>query len=143
MTLTQLLMAFGIAASGAVALIVAYLHRKQMRQIELYKADPNAGLVPPPSRLTKFVASQWDTVLGFAGPIYVLTVEFFATGPVTRGTVFTISAALAFMFTNFVMILVFRMQQRNTERIREVLELHERQLSNSDRILGVLEKLRT
>ena len=143
MTLTQILMTLGITASGVVAFIVAYLHRKQMRQIELYKADPSVGLVPPPSKLTKFVASHWDTVLGFAGPIYILVVEFFSNGPVTRGTVFAISAALAFMFTNFVMMLVFKMQQRNTERIREVLELHEKQLANSDRILGALEKLRT
>ena len=143
MTLTHLLMAIGIAISATVALVVAHLHRKQMRQIELYKTDPSVGLIAPPGKLTRFVASRWDTVLGFAGPLLILITEFISTAPVTRLTVFAISAALALMITNFVMILVFKMQQRNTERIREVLELHERQLSNSDRILGVLEKLRT
>jgi hypothetical protein len=143
MTLTQLLMALGILVSAGVALAVAYLHRKQMRQIELYKVDPTVGLVPPSSRLTRFVSSRWDTVLGFAGPAFVLIIEFMSRAPVTRLTVFSISAALAMMFTNFVMILVFRMQQRNTERVREILELHESQLENSSRILGVLEKMRT
>lgn len=143
MTLTQLLMVFGIVVSAMVAIVVAYLHRRQMRQIELYKADPSVGLVPPSSRLTKFVASRWDTVLGFAGPAFVLAMEFISTAPVTRLTVLSISAALALMFTNLVMTLVFKMQQRNTERIREVLELHDRQLGTTDKILSALERLRT
>lgn len=143
MTLTQALMAIGIVVSAIVAIIVAFLHRRQMRQIERYKSDPSAGLVPPPTRLTKFVSSKWDTILGFTGPALVLITEFISSEPVTRVTVFTISAALAMMFTNFVMVLVFKMQQRNTQRILEVLKLHNESVASTHKILDTLEKMHT
>ena len=143
MTITQVIMVLGIVVSAAVAMAVAYLHRKQMRQIELYKSDPTAGLIAPPSRLAKFVASKWDTVLGFAGPAFILVAEFLSVEPVTRHTVFSISAALALIFTNFVMALVFKMQERNNRRINEILELHDRHLGTTGKIVDTLNNLRT
>jgi hypothetical protein len=38
----------------ATALTVGHLHRKQMRQLELFRADPAVGLVPPPNPVVKF-----------------------------------------------------------------------------------------
>ena len=143
MTISNLIAVIGIFASVCVALVVAYMHRRQMRQIELYKQDPSAGLIPPPHRLTKFIASKWDTILGFAGPIYVLVTQALSDQPVTRLTIFVISGAFALMFTNFVMALVFKLQQRNTERITQVLQLHELALEGQGRIVGILEKMRT
>lgn len=37
-----------------VTLSVAAMHRKQMRQIELHRADPRIPLVPPPHPATRF-----------------------------------------------------------------------------------------
>jgi hypothetical protein len=46
MTATQWL---AIAVPCITALLVSYWHRKQVRQVELYKRDPSVGLEPPPS----------------------------------------------------------------------------------------------
>lgn len=121
MTLTQLITVLGIFTSAAVALIVAYLHRRQMRQIELYKSDPTFGLTPKPSRLTTFVMSRWDSIFAFGGPILILMSEFSRDAPITRLTIFNISISLALLLGNLILALVFKLQKRNSERIAEVL----------------------
>ena len=143
MTASNIVAVLGIAVSAATALLIAYMHRRQMRQVELFKQDPSAGLVPPPSGLTRFIRSKWDTILGFAGPLYVLLTQFFSTAPVSRGTIFAVSGAFALMFANFVMMLVFKIQERNIERIKEVLDLHNASVRATSKILDLVEKLRT
>ena len=143
MTVSNAVAIFGILISATVALLIAYMHRRQMRQVELFKQDPSVGLSPPPSRITRFITSKWDTILGFAGPVYVLVTQFFSAGPVTRLTIFAVSGAFALMFANFVMMLVFKLQERNTERIKEVLALHNASVVGTNKILDLVEKLRT
>jgi len=48
MTFREWIQVCGVVLAAAVALIVAYLHRRQMRQIEAFRQDPSVGLVPPP-----------------------------------------------------------------------------------------------
>jgi len=138
MTLTQLITIFGIAVSASVALIVAYLHRRQMRQIELYKQDPTVGLIPSPSRLTAFVKSKWESILGFGGPILILTSEFSRDAPITRITIFNISVSLALLLGNFVLLLVFKLQDRNSKRLAEILTLQQRHADVTDKLLDNL-----
>ena len=126
MTLAQLLTILGITVSAAVALVVAYLHRQQMRQIELFKQDPSAGLLPAPSRLTTFVMSKWDSVLSFGAPILILVSEFSRDAPITRLTIFNISVSLALLLGNFVLGLVFGIQKRTIERMDAIVELQKR-----------------
>jgi len=45
--------------TAAVSLSVAYMHRKQMRQIELFRKDAAAGLLPPPNPVTRFLRQYW------------------------------------------------------------------------------------
>ena len=42
---------------------VAYMHRKQMRQNELFRIDPKVGLKPPPSPPTKFFRRHFFIIL--------------------------------------------------------------------------------
>lgn len=47
-----------------VTFSVAYMHRKQIRQVELYKRDATSGLVPPPHPITRFLREHWwETIL--------------------------------------------------------------------------------
>jgi hypothetical protein len=69
---TYILAALAIIVSSTTAMAVAYLHRKQMRQIELYKQNPSVGLTPPPSRLTYFVKSKADTIFGLGFPALLI-----------------------------------------------------------------------
>jgi hypothetical protein len=96
----------GVAAivlPSATAFLVAYWHRKQMRQIEIFKRDPNAGLLPPPSRLWKFVKSYRDLLMGAGLPMLFLVSEVVSDKPVTRWDVFLIAfdvSLILFAFAN-------------------------------------------
>jgi len=141
MTITQLITILGIVISASVALIVAYLHRRQMRQIELYKSDPTVGLTPKSNRLTAFVMSKWDSFFAFGGPILILISEFSRDAPITRITIFNISVSLALLLGNFILALVFKLQKRNSEKITEILELHRRSIETTDKLITLVEKL--
>lgn len=70
MTTTQLVFAWltlGVGIVGSlVALVVAHLHRKQMRQNELFRLDPTVGVIPPPNPLWAYVKSNraWSFIIG-------------------------------------------------------------------------------
>lgn len=103
MTPTHWIVLAALVVSGAIALVVAYQQRKQMRQIELYKLDPSVGLLPPPSALSRFVKSKWDTVLGIGGPSIGLWIEMGNQAPLTRISVFLICLLMALIVLNVVM----------------------------------------
>ena len=112
MTLTHFLMLLAIGVSAAVALLISYQQRRQMRQIELYKLDSSVGLTPPPTALTRFIKSKWDVVLGFGGPTINLVLELSSSAPITRLSVFVISLSVALLLTNVVMAVTFRLVER-------------------------------
>jgi hypothetical protein len=112
MTVTHIITVATVAVSAAVALIVAHLQRKQMRQIELYKQDPTVSLTPPPSALTRFVKSNWDIVLGSGGPVLSLTLELTSNAPLTRLSVFMISLLIGLVIANFLNAMIFRILDR-------------------------------
>jgi hypothetical protein len=71
-----------------VTLIVAALHRKQMRQIALHRADPSVPLVPPPHPITRFFKNRLFMLLNifFNGFFIVMNAYFLVrevnkTGP--------------------------------------------------------------
>jgi len=47
MAMAAWITAFGIIVGAIVTLSIAYMHRKQMRQIELHRIDPNVPVIPP------------------------------------------------------------------------------------------------
>lgn len=94
MSASQLLPWVGILIPTASALLIAYWHRKQMRQNELYRADPSVGLVPPPTRLWAFVKSNRILIVGVGLPLVFLTSYLLGQGPVTRLLVLAIAANL-------------------------------------------------
>ena len=138
MTTTQLIAVIAIVISAAVALIVSHLQRKQMRQIELYKLDPSAGLLPPESRLTRFVKSKWDSIFAFGGPIYILVAEALKSAPPTRYTILIVSFAMMMLTLNIALALIFRMQTKFNERIAKLQEFNDRQLAITGKLVDDL-----
>lgn len=67
---TWIVTAVGVVVAAVVALIVNYQNRKQARQIELFRKDPSAGLVPPPHPWLVFLRKNWYHFLYLAGMIY-------------------------------------------------------------------------
>jgi len=117
----------GILTSAIIALVVAHLHRKQMRQIEAYRSNPEVGLVPPPHPIVKFL-KRYSTLLAIGGPsAAVLAMDAFKSGPLTRGTVawmvlagINIAEAFALQLIQNIQIGMFDMM--------DILKLHMRLL---------------
>jgi hypothetical protein len=80
----------GILVAAATALWVAYLHRKQMRQIEAFRSNPALGLVPPPNQIWVFIKSN-ILLLCAAVALLFLLLDVFSSAPVTRRVVFNIA----------------------------------------------------
>lgn len=95
MTLSIMISVVGIVVAAIITLVVAYLHRKQLRQIEAFRQDPSVGLVPPPHPVRLFFRKHRSALLiGGTGTISLLA-SLIRQGPVTRFQVLTIAAGLA------------------------------------------------
>jgi hypothetical protein len=86
----ELLTLAGIIISATVALIIADLHRKQMRQIEVFRHDPTQGLHPPPSRFLTLLKTYGPYAFGVGFGVFLLVGDLADTGPITRLTILQI-----------------------------------------------------
>ena len=140
MTLMHVLTIIGFTLSALVALSVAYLHRRQMRQIELFKQDPSVGLVPVQTGLTRFVKGKWDIIFAYGGPLYILASELLKSAPVTRMTIALVSMSLVLLALNVILSLMLRLNSKINERTAEILKLMDRQVAVTNKILDRLPK---
>jgi hypothetical protein len=122
-----------IMIPSATALLVAYWHRKQMRQIELFKRDPSAGLRPPASPPWRFLKSYGDLIFGIGVPSVFLVVEISTSAPISRRDVFNIAADISFILFVFTMHLL-RSMLRIAGRMAEAQGRH---LEISKELLGL------
>src|SRR5437867_2844987 len=107
MTFREWIQVCGVVLAAAVALIVAYLHRRQMRQIEAFRQDPSVGLVPPPHPVVVLLKKRYPLLLVPIG-VFNLIYELTRQTPVTRGSIFWIVLAFATMALGFVADLLIR-----------------------------------
>jgi hypothetical protein len=135
---TYILAALAIIVSSMTALAVAYLHRKQMRQIELYKQDPSVGLTPPPSKLTYFVKSKADVIFGIVLPACSLILGLIVPNeqPLKRWDAIIISLNMAAIFFNVALKLIIRVQGD----ILAIMQVQEKHLNLTERIAKVAER---
>jgi hypothetical protein len=87
--------AASLIVATVVPLTIAALQRKQMRQIELHRADPSVSLIPPPHPATRFIKRNGIFIVSVIIEIAVLTKEMRQTEPITRWDVFNIALAVA------------------------------------------------
>jgi hypothetical protein len=119
-----------LVVGTTVTLIVAALHRKQMRQIELYRADPTVPLVPPPHPFTKFLrrnARHLVFIVNLGLNLSFLIEHLLSTTALTRAEVFSIAL---FTSASFFTILMYLMTWDSLQTGRA---LH--------RIIDVIEKI--
>jgi heme exporter protein D len=136
-----------VALAGVVTtLVVAYLQRRQMRQIEAYRQDPSVGLVPPPHPLRQLL---WRFLRRFWAPIW-----YFGWGGFEFRHLFRQGLTGDFMFHfslglgSTVIGLVLLLFDAVRERIRQDEEFTEKILhrvrqgeETTDEIIRVLRKL--
>ena len=131
---TNILAALAIIVSSITALAIAYLHRKQMRQIELYKQDPSVGLTPPPSKLTYFVKSKANIIFGFGLPVFSLILGLIVMPQtLTRWDAIIISLNIGVVVFNAALKLINRVQRD----ILDLMQVQEKHLNLTERIVKV------
>jgi hypothetical protein len=105
----------GALIAITVPLIIAALHRKQLRQIELHRADPTTPLKPPPGPLWKWIV-KYNGVLVSLLPLASLGIILTENTPITRWTIINVavnvglSAFLASLSMN--MLIANRIHER-------------------------------
>jgi hypothetical protein len=128
----EIVTAVSVAVTCTTAFLVGYWHRKQLRQLELYRKDPSVGMVPPPSFLTVFFKKNFDLLCGILLP--TLSAWLLVSGG--KGTALT-SLLISLNIGSMLLTLVGRAFSRLSKEMiavsRDFLEIHkaQRQLSLS------------
>jgi hypothetical protein len=101
MTLGQLIT---LVVTSATALSIAYQHRKQMRQNELFRLDPSVGVKPAPSPPVAFFKRHWfliwTLILGVGLPMLGVVLVLARNVPLTNFSAVMISYYFALMIYN-------------------------------------------
>jgi len=134
MTLGNYLALFAILASSSVALLVSYLHRKQMRQVELFKVDPSVGLIPPPSALTILLKEKLPDAIIVGLPLILIVDEMMKDGEITRGSVLTISLSVALILAYATVRFVFTLVRELVGMIKRVIGVMEQHIEATKEI---------
>lgn len=96
----------GIVVATVVALAVAYMHRKQMRQLEVYRQNPEAGLKPPLHPVTAFIKRRGIDVMFLIGfPLYTLVRELASHEPMSRFDVFIIAISTSLLVIGTILLM--------------------------------------
>jgi hypothetical protein len=72
-----------LVVGAIVTLSVAAMHRKQMRQIELHRADPTVPLVPPAHPITRFLKTHGVPLISIGLNLGFLIHDVRQTGPLS------------------------------------------------------------
>jgi hypothetical protein len=130
MTTNQIIAVIAFVVPSGTALIVAYLHRKLLRQIEEFRRDPTVGLQPPANPVWAWIKRRRD-LLSFAAVGIPLLLELFRNGPVTRWTVFIVAfdlTVIGFMILMIVIQKIYETISRLVNAFGMHLETHTRQM---------------
>jgi hypothetical protein len=135
MSSSELIALAAVAVSSGTALLVAYWHRKQMRQIEEFRRDPSVGLRPPPSRFWAFLKLHRLMLVGVGLPALALIGELSLTGPITRWTVLAITGNVSAML----FAVMTQLTSRILQFVKAIVDIQARQLGIQDRHLDLIE----
>jgi len=113
-------------ASVIVALSVAAMQRKQMRQIELHRVNPTVPLVPPPHPVTQFFKVYGAPIFSIILNTGFLIHDLRQTGPITRGQVFSIALDTGAIFSMIVLIGALLLFNITAAVARQTVEMFDR-----------------
>ena len=122
MSVNQWIEVAGIVVASLTTILVAYLHRKQLRQVEEFRRHPDVGLKPPPGRAWT-LAKRYALLAGVLGLLVLVVGMMFASRqPVTLWSVLEMSATVAQFFSGLLLYLVLRV----VEAMRQGAEISQR-----------------
>lgn len=108
----------GIGVAAGVALWIAYLQRKQMRQNELFRVNQELGVMPPPSPVWVFVKRHYTTG-AIIWTVFWLCRDGFSNKPFDRTTIFF----MGLNFTSLTLLIVFRAIAQLWDSILQIHQL--------------------
>jgi len=146
MSVSQVLAITAIIVPCVTALLVAYWHRKQMRQIELFRQNPDAGLVPPDSKLYRFLRARGQFIIGIGLPALGLFLELLNTSAVTRYSLLIISLDVSSIFF-FIQLFFHLKATESLELVVAVFDKHSKMFDAQTQLIEshteIIEKLVT
>ncbi len=109
MSTTEFIAITAVVGTCGTNILVAYWHRKQIRQIEEFRRDPSLGLRPPPSRFWAFVKRHSLAIMGTVIPTYLLIFTLVHKEPITKWTIFVIAFCIGAIMLTLVLALFQRL----------------------------------
>ena len=142
MTISLWVTVIGLAVSVIVQIIMGYLHRKQMRQNELFRVDPKAGLIPPPHPVTVFLGRYWPLFVQLPGAAYLLLtgfINYLHYNALQSGVPFALGLGfLTWALLSHLIARLTRLAERivgSEERLTFIGERHEERLAKHDELI--------
>jgi hypothetical protein len=114
----EIISILALVISSTCALLIAYWHRKQMRQVEAYRQDPTVGLSPPPSRLWVHLSRNgllWMILLSITAQVASLVPALRSVAPITRAAITALILNVAGILFN-VLLGIVHLVQRDIRR---------------------------
>jgi hypothetical protein len=125
MSTNQIIAIAAVVVTSSTTLLVAYWHRKQIRQVEAFRQDPRAGLLPPPSSRWRFIVKNRVLIVGVGVNGLFLLISLCIDAPITRGTILAISASIG----GIVLAAVLWALEWTWQTIARILDLMHRHLT--------------
>lgn len=144
MTASNWITLFGIIVAAVVALAVAFMHRKQMRQIELHRADPAVPLAPPLHPVTRFLKSYgfYGWCLGWtAYDVFLLVRDLRQTTPVTRDVVAKIVVDILGVVLMIMIGVGYQIMERLLGILEKMTERHQWTIGTIEKMAGKINQL--
>jgi hypothetical protein len=113
-SVNQIISIAGIAVAGAIALIIAYQQRRQMRQIEAHREDPTVPLKPPPSPFWAW-SRKYSSFFLMLIPLLDLYQHSRQNTPVTVGLVIDIAFQVGMILFLLIMFMFERILAYQTK----------------------------
>lgn len=97
MTATHWIAILAVIIPCVTAFLVGYWHRKQIRQVELFRLNPKVGILPPPSPPVAFFRRNWPLLAGLVMPLSGLLLYLSRDPPVSNLSTILITFNVASM----------------------------------------------
>jgi hypothetical protein len=137
-----------LVVGSSVSLIIAALHRKQIRQVELHREDASVPLKPPPHPFTMFLwrnAYLWVFLISFSLNLVFLIRCLSMTTPPTRRDMLAIALFTGGLFSACLQYMVMRIFEKSMDVVFDAiiknLQIAMRIGSQLTRVIKVVETL--
>lgn len=133
-----------VIGAGTIALVIAYMDRRQVRQIEAHRLDPSVPLRPPPNAFRRFLVRrglQLWCLASIAWYACTLHSDVLKQGPITRGEILSIALHVAAVITLVGALLLDEVLRRAGYIAERHFDLMKRVFEDIDSVTAIQRKM--